>query len=285
MTRYEPLGASRPALRAIIVALTLATIPGAARAQAKALSLAEVIDLRQHGVSSRQILRNAREYCIAFALSDSVRRELSVAGADSQLVGGLTDVCTTVKPAKPPVPPIIDDEFATSTTSSGFTWSNPRCRARFETEGVRIENSGTDALCLVRYPSLDLPSQVELDLTVGQLGSSPGGSVILGFGRQERSGNYYSLTVGADHRVELCWNADRSCSPLVTLSRVGSVQTDSNAVNHLAVEIRGAEITLIVNGATVGQYTADNEVTGRVLIGVGPMTAVQFIRLRAVPLR
>jgi hypothetical protein len=40
-----------------------------------------------------------------------------------------------------------------------------------------------------------------------------------------------------------------------------------------------------VNGATVGQYTADNEVTGRVLIGVGPMTAVQFIRLRAVPLR
>jgi hypothetical protein len=91
--------------------------------------------------------------------------------------------------------------------------------------------------------------------------------------------------VGADHRVELCWNADRSCSPLVTLSRVGAVQTDSNAVNHLTVEVRGQEITLIVNGAIVGQYTADNEVTGRILIGVGPMTAVQFIRLRAVALR
>lgn len=280
MKRYEPLGNA-----VLIVALVLATSPATARAQSKALSLAEVIDLRQHGVSSLQILRNAKEYCIAFPLSDSVRHALTVAGADTMLVGGLGDVCTTVHPVPPPLPPIIDDEFATSSTSEGFTWSNPRCRARFESEGVRVENSGTDALCMVRYPSINLPSSVALDLEVAQLGSMPGGSVILGFGRQERSGNYYSLTVGADHRVVLCWNADRSCSPLVTLSRVGAVLTDPNAVNHITVNVRGQEIALLVNGTTVGQYTADNEVTGRVLIGVGPQTTVQFVRLRAVPLR
>jgi hypothetical protein len=85
--------------------------------------------------------------------------------------------------------------------------------------------------------------------------------------------------------VELCWNADRACNPLVTLSRVGAVLTDPAARNHLTVEVRGQEIALLVNGVTVGQYTADNEVTGRVVIGVGPQTTVEFVRLRAVPVR
>lgn len=281
MRRHEPLGAAHRA----ILALMLVTIPGAVRAQSKALSLAEVLDLHQHGVSSRQILRNAQEFCIAFPLSDSVRKELSIAGADSLLLGGLNTVCTTVHTEPPPLPPIIDDQFATSTTSDGFVWSNPRCRARFEPNDVRIENSGTDALCMVRYPSLDLPSRVQIDLEIAQLGAMPGGSVILGFGRQERSGNYYSLTVGADRHVELCWYADRSCSPLVTLSRVGAVKSDSTATNHVTVEVRGQEIALIINGTTVGQYTADGEVTGRILIGVGTQTNVQFVRLKAVPLR
>lgn len=285
MTRRQPSGAARRATHGLMVALTLATIPASVRAQSKALSLAEVIDLRQQGVSSRQILRNAKEYCIAFALSDSVRRQLTVAGADTMLVGGLNEVCTTAKPELPPLPPIIDDQFATSTTSEGFTWPNTRCRARFELEGVRVENSGPDALCMVRYPSLDLPSHVQIDFQVAHLGSTPGGSVILGFGRQERSGNYYSLTVGADHRVELCWYADRSCNPLVTLTRVGAVLTDPAATNHITVEVRGQEISLLVNGSTIGQYTAESEVTGRVVIGVGPETTVQFVRLRAIPLR
>lgn len=284
MTRHETLGAAGRAIRLLPVALLLATVPEAARAQSKALSLAEVIDLRQQGVSSRQILRNAKEYCIAFPLSDSVRHELTVAGADTMLLGGLNTVCTTVKVVKPPPPPLIDDEFATSTTSEGFTWTNPRCQARFEAQGVRVENSGTDALCMVRYPSLDLPSQVQIDLEVAQLGAARNGSVILGFGRQERSGNYYSVTVGADHNVQLCWNMDGSCSPLVTLKRVSAVQSDPNARNHVMVEIHGHEIALLVNGTAIGQYTADSEVTGRVMIGVGPQTVLQFVRLRATPL-
>ena len=268
------------------MALLLAATPTHAQGTSKALSLAEVIDLRQHGVSSRQILRSARSYCIAFSLDDSVRRQLSIAGGDTLLLGGLSNVCTTAKPPElPPLPPIIDDEFAQSNTSQGFTWSNPRCRARFENEGVRMENTANDAMCLVRYPSLDLPADVQLDLEVTELGSTKHGSVILGFGRQDRSGKYYSLSVSADRSVELCWNSDRQCNSLVKMAEVAAVQTDSGAVNHVAVQVRGQDIALLVNGKRVGQCTADALVGGRLLVGVGPQTSVVLVRLRATHLR
>jgi hypothetical protein len=267
-------------------ALLLAATPVRAQSAIKALSLAEVIDLRQHGVSSRQILRNAREYCIAFSMDDSVRHQLTVAGADTLLVGGLSNVCTTARPPeKPPATPIVDDEFAQSNTSQGFTWSNPRCKARFESEGVRIENTGADALCLVRYPSQDLPADVRVDLEVAQLGLAQRGSVLLGFGRQDRSGNYYSFGVSADQNVELCWNADRSCNSLLKLAGVGAILTDPNAVNRVSVELRGQEISLLVNDKRVGQYTADALVGGKLMVGVGPQTSVVLVRLRATPIR
>jgi hypothetical protein len=252
----------------------------------KALSLTEVIDLRQHGVSSRQILRSAREYCIAFSMDDSVRRQLSIAGADTLLVGGLSNVCTTVRPPeKPAAPPLIDDEFAQTSTSQGFTWSNPRCKARFENDGVRMDNTGTDALCMVRYPSPDVPTDVRLDLEVSQLGSTPRGSVLLGFGRQERSGNYYSISVSADQHVELCWNADKICNSLLKVANVAAVQRDAAVANHVIVEVRGQEITLLVNEKQVGQYVADTPVGGKLMVGVGPQTSLLLVRLRATAIR
>lgn len=270
-----------------VMALLLAATPLRAQAATRALSLAEVIDLRQHGVSSRQILRDAKVYCINFSMEDdSVRHQLTIAGTDTLLVGGLSSVCTTAKPPeKPPLPPIIDDEFAQSNTSQGFVWTNPRCQARFESDGVRMENTASDAMCLVRYPSLDLPADVQLDLEVSQLGSTKHGAVILGFGRQDRSGKYYSLSVSADRGVELCWNSDRQCNSLVKLSEVAAVQTDVGAINHVVVEVRGQDIALLVNGKRVGQYTADALVGGRLMVGVGPQTSVVLIRLTATPLR
>ena len=267
-------------------ALLLAATPLRAQSAVKALSLGEVIDLRQHGVSSRQILRSAREYCIAFSLDDSVRRQLTVAGADTLLVGGLSNVCSTVKPPeKPPVPPIVNDEFAVSSTSQGFTWTNPHCKARFENEGVRMEDASADALCMVRYPSDDMPSDVRLDLEISQLGLTQHGSILLGFGRQDRSGNYYSLSVSADRQVELCWNSDRACNSLFKASAVDAVQTDANATNHVIVELRGQEISLLVNDKRVGQYTADAPVIGKLMVGVGPQTSLVLVRLRATPIR
>ncbi|HKW46119.1 MAG TPA: hypothetical protein VJN70_01685 [Gemmatimonadaceae bacterium] len=289
MTAYltSPLRVAWHRAMSVVMALLLAATPLRAQTAAKALSLAEVIDLHQHGVSSRQILRNARAYCINFSMEDdSIRRQLTGAGSDTLLVGGLTNVCTTAKPAeKPPLPPLIDDEFAQSNTSQGFVWSNPRCRARFENEGVRMENTASDAMCMVRYPSLDLPADVQLDLEVSQLASTKHGAVILGFGRQDRSGKYYSLSVSADRGVELCWNSDRQCNSLVKLSEVSAVQTDVGATNHVAVEVRGQDIALLINGKRVGSYTADALVGGRLMVGVGPQTSVVLIRLTATPLR
>lgn len=266
--------------------LLLAATPLRAQSAVKALSLGEVIDLRQHGVSSRQILRSAREYCIAFSLDDSVRRQLTVAGADTLLVGGLSNVCSTAKPPeKPPVPPIVNDEFALSNTSQGFTWTNPRCKARFENEGVRMDDVSSDALCMVRYPAGDMPADVRLDLEISQLGLTQHGSILLGFGRQDRSGNYYSLRVSADRQVELCWNADRACNSLFKAASVEAVQTDANATNHVIVEVRGQEISLLVNDKRVGEYTADAPVIGKLMVGVGPQTSLVLVRLRATPLR
>ena len=267
-------------------ALLLAANSLGAQSAVKSLSLTEVIDLRAHGVSSRQILRSAREYCIAFSMDDSVRRQLTVAGADTLLVGGLSNVCSTAKPPEPPpAQPIVDDTFAQTSTSQGFTWSNPRCKARFEADGVRMENTGTDALCMVRYPSAELPSDVRVDLEVSQLGLSSRGSVLLGFGRQERSGNYYSMTVSADRKVELCWNVGRVCNSLVTFANVAAVETDPTAANHAVVEVHGQEITLFVNDKRVGQFAADAAVGGKLILGVGPQTSLLLVRLRATPLR
>lgn len=289
MTAY--LASSRVARRRAtfgVMALLLAATPLAAQAPAtpRALSLAEVIDLRQHGVSSRQILRSARAYCISFSLDDSVRRQLSIAGSDTLLLGGLGSVCSTAKPPElPPLSPIVDDEFAQSSTSQGFTWSNPRCKARFETDGVRMENTATDALCMVRYPSLEMPSDVQLDLEVSQLATTKRGSVILGFGRQDRSGKYYSLSVGADRSVELCWNSDRQCNSLVKLTEVAAIQTDTAGINRVTIDVRHQDITFLVNGKRVGQYTADALIGGRLMVGVGPLSSVVLVRLRATPLR
>jgi hypothetical protein len=269
-----------------VTALLLAATPHFLSAQAKALSLAEVIDLRQHGVSSHQILRSAREYCIAFSMDDSTRRQLTVAGADTLLVGELSNVCSTARPPEPPPPPpLINDAFAESNTSQGFTWANPHCKASFETEGVRFENTSNDALCMVRYPSRDLPSDLRLDLDVGQLGATPRGIVYIGFGRQERSASYYSVSMSADRHVELCWYVDGVCNSLLSLSGVAAVQADANAVNKLSVEMHGQDIVVLVNDKNVGQYAADGTLGGKLLVGVGPQTSLLLVRLRATPNR
>jgi hypothetical protein len=270
---------------ALGTAALLVGTPTAARSQSKALSLAEVMDLREHGVSSLQILRDARQYCIAFSVDDSVRQQLTVAGADTLLIGGLGSVCTSVRVVEKPLAPLIDDIFAESSTSQGFTWSNPRCRARFESDGVRMENTNTDVMCMVRYPSLDMPADVRVDLDILQLGTMRNGSVLLGFGRQDRSGNYYSLNVSADRHLELCWNSDRQCNSLVKVADVAALHADARGANRVSVEVRGSAIALLVNDERVAQYTADQPIGGRLMVGVGPQTSLLLVRLRVTPLR
>lgn len=275
---------SRRVARPVAAVFVLAAAPMALRAQAKALTLAEVIDLRKNGVSTRQILRSAREYCISFVMSDSVRRELSVAGADTMLVGGLGDVCSTMRAARPATPPLIEDEFARTSASQAFAWSDRRCKARFDSSGVRLENRSADALCMMRYPSAELGSNVRVELTVAQLGGTPNGVALLGFGRNGNATNHYAVSIGANRRVELCWNADRVCSPLVRRNTVPDVRLGPGEENQVAVEIRDRDILVFINGTAVANYAADGPVTGRLSLGVGPGTSLVILRLRATTL-
>lgn len=269
----------------VLAASVLLAMPAArSGAQTKALTLAEVIDLRKNGVSTRQILRNAREYCITFAMNDSVRRELSVAGADTTLVGGLGDVCTTQRAARPAVPPLIDDEFVRTSSSQAFAWSDRRCRARFDSIGIRLENASSDAQCMMRYPSAELGANVRIELTIAQLGGASGGVALLGFGRSGNTSNQYAVSIGADRTVNLCWNADRVCSPLVRPSVVSGVKLGAGEENQLAVEVRDRDILVFVNGVAVASYAADGSVTGRLSLGVGPRTSLVVRRLRATTL-
>ena len=280
--------AVRAAARVVLGCLVAsAAVAGRVDAQTKALTLAEVIDLRQQGVSTRQILRNARAYCISFAVNDSVKQELASAGrADTLLVGGLRDVCSTVRaPIRPSATAIVDDELAHTSASQAFAWGDRRCKARFESAGVRVENRSNDAVCMMRYPSPELNANVRIELTVSQLGTVPFGTVLLGFGRSGNSPNQYALSVGADRRVELCWSADRVCSPLVRRTGVEAVLPAASDENRIGVEIRGQEITLLVNGNRVTTYSADANVTGRISLGIGPGTSLLFVRLRAEPLQ
>jgi len=279
-TRSTGRALQAAALCAAVVCLPLA----AARAQSKAMTLAEVLDLRRQGVSTRQIIRNARTYCIAFAMNDSVKHELTSAGADTGLVGGLSDVCSTERIVVRGPPPLIDDELAHTNASQGFAWNDRRCQARFETFGVRVENRRSDAVCLMRYPSAELGSSVRIELTLAQLGANLDGLVMLGFGRSGNSANHYALSVGADRRVELCWNADGQCNPLVRRTGVEAIQLGATDENHLAVEVRGQEIAFFVNDVRIGTYTADATVTGRITLGIGPGTSLLLVKLRAVAL-
>jgi len=269
----------------VLAASVLLAVPATRlAAQTKALTLAEVIDLRKNGVSTRQILRNAREYCISFTMNDSVRRELSGAGADTTLVGGLGDVCSTQRALRPAVPALIDDEFVRTSSSQAFAWSDRRCRARFDSSGIRLENASSDAQCMMRYPSAELAANVRIELTVAQLGAVPGGVALLGFGRSGNTANHYAVSIGADRSVNLCWNADRLCSPLVRPSVVSGVKLGPGDENQLAVEIRDRDILVFVNGVAVASYAADGSVTGRLSLGVGPRTSLVVRRLRATTL-
>src|SRR5262249_21623433 len=130
----------------------------------------------------------------------------------------------------------------------------------------------------------ELGANVRIELTVARLGANTEGLVMLGFGRSGYSANHYALSVTADQRVALCWNAEGQCNPLISRAGVDAIHIGSTDENHLAVEVRGQEIALFVNDVRVGSYTADHTVTGRITFGVGPGTNLLFVRLRVMPL-
>ncbi len=163
--------------------LTLAASAPALPGQANALSLSEVLSLQQRGVSARQILRSARDYCIAFTVTDSIGRALAAAGADTMLLSGLRDACV-VKPS-PPLPPgvLLDDDFK----SAGlFAAGDHLCAVRPDARGLRIENR-RETGCAIAYPLALDSGDVRLELSVAELAGNARATVVLGFGKDSVS--------------------------------------------------------------------------------------------------
>ncbi len=270
-----------------VVAGLLGAVP-ALGAQTPALTLAEVLELRTQGVSSRQILRSAKQYCIAFTVTDSIERQLGAVGADSTLVAGLRTACSNrdlpavgAAPAAAPPDVLLDDDFTSGGGRGGFGASDRRCSAQTDETGLHLENRGRDAVCVTGYPSDPLDDNVRIELTVNRLGANKQGIVVLGFGRDPDLGLQYSFSVTSDRRVELCRTEGGTCQRLIYKAGVPAVHVGANDENRLAVEVRGRKLTLIVNGVTIDTYTANRSVSGALSLGVGPGTNVSVTHVTA----
>jgi hypothetical protein len=260
----------------------LGSSPSRAQAQAQGLTLDEIVDMQHKGVSTRQMLRSAQEYCIAFTLTDSTVRALRSAGAEQQLIDGLRNTCTTEAPLTRMLPGmLLDVDFAKASALGEFTSEDALCRARFARNGLSFENRRREGGCVIGYPSDPLTGPVRIELTVSDLGNQRPAMVVLGFGRDGDQWNHYTFSIDTYQRAELCINADGRCRRILGKSRVTSILIQPGAKNQLAVEVRGRNVLLAVNGQPIGNYTADVPVTGGLVIGVGAMTRVVFEQLRA----
>ena len=253
-------------------------------AQASGLTLAEVVGLRQQGVSPQRILRSAREYCVAFALTDSARRALGAAGADSVLIVGLRDVCRSAPPRQSAPATLIDEDFSGNSTVDELLWDESACAMHPERNGLRLQNTSRQGACIVGYPTGPLRGDVRIQMVVADLGMSSGAIALFGFGLQPNTQGQLSLSVTADRRVELCRAAQTHCERLFYAERVSAVHDGRTATNLIGVEIRGREVSIVINGQTIGKYTSDQDLSGGVTFGVGPGSNLLFGYLRAVAL-
>jgi hypothetical protein len=276
----------------VVAAMGLAGMP-AFRVHAQALTLAEVVSLRSQGVSSRQIVRNAQQYCISFAIDDSTQKQLGAAGADSILLAGLRKACSNNgTPAAPPGLPtgpssapvsdiVFDDDFTRGGGRGDVGLIDRRCVTQADGNALHLENRTRDIVCVVGYPSGSLDDNVRIEMTVRRLGATRQGVVILGFGLDPDVSGQYSFSVTADRRVELCRSFGGSCQRLVYKPNVLGVRAGATDENQLAVEIRGRRVSLFVNGDMIDSYTAYRSVTGTLSLGFGPGTNLDVTRILA----
>ena len=95
-------------LAALTTVVLLAAAASPCAAQSQGITLTEVIQLQRGGVSNRQILRSATEYCRAFNVTDEVVGMLRTAGSDDALIAGLR---RALELAVPEVEVVSDSEL------------------------------------------------------------------------------------------------------------------------------------------------------------------------------
>ena len=256
--------------------LSLAGSPLALRGQSEALGLSEVLELHRHGVSTHQILRSARAHCIAFAVSDSIERDLAAAGVDSSLADGLRRSCV-VKPPQP-LPPgvLLDDDFK---LIGRFAATDQLCVVRPDPRGMRIENRRPDGGCAITYPAEFSGENVRLELSVADFGGEAHTVVALGFGKDGLSWDQYTFAITAAGYVELGRTIHGRFRRL-RYQHVPALRTGLSFVNTMGVEIRARTIDLYINDTPVLTYVADRDFARGVSLGLGARSTAVFTRLR-----
>ena len=293
MIRHFALRALRwTALLAVCVAGVGGT-PARVTAQGDALTLTEILDLRRRGVPTRRILRNAQDYCVAFAVDDSVERELVAVGADTTLIRGIRQSCVATLPMVTlPSGILLDDNFATMSGLPSFTAPDRLCTTRPDGKGLRMENRRIAIGCAIGYPFDLTATSVRIELTLGELQGKRGAMAALGFGKSPDSWDQYSFAVTNDDRFEACRSVSGRCQALIPPRRGGSTggpaapaSADSARAARpsemrIVVEIRGRALSFYVGDELVGTYTTTNPITGSLSLGVGSRSSAVFKRLR-----
>lgn len=272
-----PLSVRRSAMLVALLAAATQAIP--LPAQTDALTLEEVLDLKRRGVSGRQVLRNAQQYCISFTLTDSIEADLAAAGADSQLVHGLRETCV-IHPTKQ-LPPgiLLELDFAAPSAARYLTVSDRFCASGPDRSGLRLHNERRATGCAIPY-ALSVPERdVRLELTVAALTGDGTPTVVLGFAKDVESWDQYTFAVTSAGGYE----AFRTIGPrreVLVRDRRRPAFTLPTADLRLAVEMRGRTVSLFINDERVGTFVVTEDLSGDVSLGVGPRSTAVFRQLR-----
>jgi hypothetical protein len=260
---------------AIAFTLALAGLPTAGRAQGDALTLTEILDLRRRGVSNRQILRSTQEYCVAFAVDAAAERALLEVAGDTILVAGVRQSCVQLASGV-----LLDDNFTALSALGSFTAADRLCIARPDGRGLRVENRRSVVGCAIGYPLQLGEANVRIELTIAEVLGKRGAMAALGVGKDSASWDQYSFGVTNEDVFELCIRVGPRCHRLLSHKRTVPIGADESAETRLAVEIRGRELSLYINGGLVGTYSAAKPVVGSISLGVGSRSTAVFSRLR-----
>lgn len=273
-------GAARHVALVVTWAAGLEAVPAPVHAQADPLTLTEVLDLYRRGVSSRQILRSAQLYCVAFAVNDSAERELLSVGADTVLLSGIRQSCVATSASVQLAPGVLaDDNFTAMSGFRPFTAGDGLCVARPHPRGLRVENRRRGMGCAIGYP-LELGDEnVRVELTVVELQGKRGAMAALGFGKSSESWDQYSFGVTNEGLFELCMSVAGRCQQLLFQKRVAGIHSAGQSTIRLKVEIRGREMSFYIGDDRVGTYSAARAVVGSLSLGVGSSSTAVFSQL------
>jgi hypothetical protein len=260
---------------AVACAVGVVACPRALQAQGDALTLAEILDLRRRGVSSRQILRSAQEYCVAFAVDEAAERALVEAAGDTILVAGIRQSCVQLASGV-----LLDDDFTVLSALGSFTAADRLCAARPDARGLRVENRRSVVGCAIGYPLQLGDTNVRIELTIVEVHGKRGAMAALGFGKDSVSWDQYSFGVTNEDVFELCIRVGDRCQRLLSHKRTVPIRADASPGTRIAVEIRGRELSLYIDGQRVGTHSVAKPVVGSISLGVGSRSTAIFNRLR-----